>query len=86
MLYIEVGEYFEAERDIKRALELDPDLSHVYISMSELYSMRNSPINACKWLRKGIEKGYNDWNYIKTYKTFDNIRNTSCYKKIVSGK
>jgi hypothetical protein len=41
---------------------------------------------ACELLNYAIKKGYNDWEWIKKDSDFDNIRNSDCYKKIMSGK
>ncbi len=81
--FLLIGKYDEAEKDIQKALELNPDHKDAIISMAELYSVTRKTEDACKWLKKGIEKGYNDWNYIKTFKTFDNIRNSPCYQEIM---
>jgi len=54
--------------------------------MAELFSARNEPELACQWLREAIEKGYNNWNYIKTAKTYNNIRVCDCFKSIIAGK
>ena len=34
--------------------------------------------------KKAIGKGYNNWSYIKTSKTYDNIRNSPCFIEIIS--
>jgi tetratricopeptide (TPR) repeat protein len=81
-----MGEYDKAESDIKKALELNFDNINAIMSMAEFYSMTTKPEDACKWLKKAKDKGYNDWNYIKTYKTFDNIRTSPCYLKIMQEK
>jgi len=44
------------------------------------------PEEACAWLRRAIEKGYNNWHYIKTSKTYRLIRNHPEFQKIIAGK
>ncbi|WP_333656459.1 TPR end-of-group domain-containing protein, partial [Dissulfurispira sp.] len=61
----------------------NPDNIYALNSMAELYSAKNDPEEACKWLRRAIEKGYNNWGYIKTSRTYDNIRDATCYKEII---
>ena len=55
------------------------------MSMAELYAVTGKTEDACNWLEKAIKKGYNNWHYIKTSKTFDNIRNSPCYQEIMKG-
>jgi tetratricopeptide (TPR) repeat protein len=81
-----MGRLEEAERDIRKSLELNAGNIYALNSMSELYAAKNDPIEACKWLKKAIEKGYNNWSYIKISRTYNNIRNSSCFKEIISGK
>jgi hypothetical protein len=52
--------------------------------MAELCAARNDAPEACTWLTLAIEKGYNNWPYIRSSRTYDNIRDSLCFKKIVS--
>jgi hypothetical protein len=54
--------------------------------MAELCAARNDAEESCRWLRKAVAKGYNNWQYIKTSKTYDAIRNAECFKGIIAGK
>jgi tetratricopeptide (TPR) repeat protein len=81
-----MGRLEEAERDIRKSLELNASNIYALNSMAELYAAKNDPIEACKWLKEAIKKGYNNWPYIKTSGTYNNIRNSSCFKEIISGK
>ena len=44
----------------------------------------NDAPEACIWLTQAIEKGYNNWSYIRSSRTYDNIRDSLCFKKILS--
>jgi tetratricopeptide (TPR) repeat protein len=81
--YLRMSEFREAEKDIKRALTLNPDNLTAYVSMAEFYSLINENDDACKWLTTAIDKGFNDFRYIKTYKSFENMRNLSCYQELI---
>jgi hypothetical protein len=37
------------------------------------------------WLKKAIEKGYDNWDLIKTDKDLNNIRGSSYYEELVRG-
>lgn len=82
--FLLMGSYKEAEADIKRSLQISPDNIYALNSMAELHAALRNEIEACRWLRKAIEKGFNNWNYIKTSKTYDNIRNAPCFKEITA--
>ncbi len=84
--FLLVGRLGDAERDIRKSLELNRDNIYALNSMAELYAARNDETEACKWLRMAIKKGYNNWNYIRTSKTYDNIRNSECFNAIISKK
>ncbi|PIX88841.1 MAG: hypothetical protein COZ31_05195, partial [Nitrospirae bacterium CG_4_10_14_3_um_filter_44_29] len=82
--FILMERYEEAENDIKKSLEFNPNNIYALNSMAELYSAKNDAEEACMWLKKAIGKGYNNWSYIKTSKTYDNIRNSPCFIEIIS--
>jgi tetratricopeptide (TPR) repeat protein len=84
--FILMGKFEEAERDIYKSLELSPNNIYSLNSMAELHAARDNAPEACKWLRLAIAKGYNNWSYIKTSKTYDTIRNAPCFKDLMSGK
>ena len=52
--------------------------------MAEFYSVLGNAPDACKWLKKAIDKGYNNWAYIKTSGTYNNIRAAACFKEIIT--
>jgi Flp pilus assembly protein TadD len=81
-----MGIYEEAERDIRKALELSPNNIYALNSMAELCAARHDAVEACRWLRRAIEMGYNNWSYIINSKTYDNIRNDPCFKRFILRK
>jgi len=86
LAYYAKGEYDKALAEFIRAVELDSKDSVSYYNIACLYSLKNNTKEACNWLNKAIEKGYDNWNSIKQDKDLDNIRSTPCYKRIISGK
>ena len=85
-IYMTKKKYAAAEKDIKKALEINPGNMAAAVSLAEVYSGMKKTTDSCKWLNAGIEKGFKDWGYVKTSKSFDNIRPSECYKKIMAGK
>ncbi len=84
--YYAKRQYDQAIDDYKEAIELNPMNSYPYYNMACLYSVRNASEEACKWLRKSLENGFDNWERIRKDKDLDNIRNFSCYKEIMEGK
>jgi tetratricopeptide (TPR) repeat protein len=81
-----MGDLDAAEKDISEALAISPNNIYALNSMAELFAMKNHPEESCGWLKRAIEKGYNNWNYIKTSKTYNNIRNSECFKEMIKEK
>ena len=84
--YMHKHQYDRAIEDYNKAIELNPKHARAYYNKACVYSLTNRAEEACKMLIQSIEKGYNDWKYIKSNKDFDNIRDSSCYKEIMSGR
>jgi len=84
MAYYFKGDYDKAMADLMKAIELNPKDSLSYYNIACLYSIKNNIEEACNWLSKAIENGYNNWDSIKQDKDLANIRNSPCYKQIIS--
>lgn len=80
------GRYDEAEKDIKTALELDPDSTVVLVNMVELYALQNKTDLTCLWMRRLIEKGEKFWNQIRSGKAQNNMRNAPCFSEPSTGR
>lgn len=76
--------YDEAIEKYKKAIEIDPDYYvGAYYNLACIYSLKGNESLACEWLKKAIEKGYNNWDQIQKDSDFDKIRNSKCFKKII---
>jgi len=81
--FLLMGNLDAAEADIRTSLRLNPDNIYALNSMAEVYAARNNAEEACLWLSRAIEKGYNNWNYIRTSKTYANIHHAPCFREIM---
>ena len=86
VVHIMLEQYAEAEKDLMAALELDPDEGSTMVRLAELYSVKKDIVEACRWLERGVDKGYRDFKYIKKAVTLDNIRKWPCYDSALSRK
>jgi tetratricopeptide (TPR) repeat protein len=72
--------------DFNKAIDLNPQYYMTYYYKACFYSEKNDTSEACKWLKTAVEKGYSNWSHIKNNNCFDNIRQSACYKEIMSGR
>ena len=79
-------QYNMAIKDYTRAIELKPRHATTYYNSACVYSLMNNTAEACKFLKKSIDNGFNTWSHIKSNDCFDNIRNSACYIEIMSNK
>ena len=80
-----VGRAGEAMEHYHEALRINPDFSAVCYNIACLYATQNRIEESLDWLGKAVEKGYKNWNLLKTDKDLDNIRGSAYYKRVVAG-
>ncbi len=84
--YYRLGQYQRAIVDLDKAIELKPQIGIPYYYKSCAFSLMGDELNACKYLKLSIEKGFKEWEIIKKSKAMDKIRNSACYREIMSDK
>lgn len=86
--YIYKKQYDQAIADYSKAVELNMKMQSLYHDLASLYSLTKNTAEACKFLRRSRDMGglLGSADYIENDSEFDNIRNTSCYKEIMSAK
>jgi tetratricopeptide (TPR) repeat protein len=84
--YYGKGQYDRAIEDCNKVIQFDPNDASAYYNIACLYSVQNNTAEACQWLKKAVEKGYNKWTHIKEDNDLDNIRKSACYMEIMAGK
>jgi len=85
-LHIKRSEYIKALSLYQKLITLLPDNPSVYYNVACIYAKQNNPEESVAWLKKAVEKGFNDWKHIKTDSDLDNIRSSSYYKEFVNGQ
>ncbi|MGE0086977.1 MAG: tetratricopeptide repeat protein [Desulfococcaceae bacterium] len=83
ILYIAVKDYSSAVSLYERLSALSPDSAEICYSIACLYAMLNVPDRAVEWLAKSAEKGFDDWELIKTDSRLGNIRHTDYYQSLI---
>ena len=76
-LHIKKNELSKALSLYEKVITLLPDNPGVYYNIACIYSKQNKPEESVVWLKKAVEKGFNDWKHIRTDNDLDNIRSSS---------
>ena len=78
-------EYYKALTVFMDILNFVPDDAETHFNIACMYSRLNRVNESIEWLKKAIDKGYADWDSIKTDGDLDNIRNSLAYKSLIKG-
>lgn len=84
--YAAKGLYDEAIADYSGTIRLNPKEQGAYYGMACIYSLKNNTQEACDYLKKSIDLGFNNWEHIKKDKDLNNIRQLACYQVLMDGK
>ena len=84
MLHIKKKNYTDAISLLSGPmLKLEPDNAAINYNIACLYALQNDQEKAISWLRLAVEKGYDNWEKIKTDPDLENIRDSKYYKEII---
>jgi len=64
-------------------LKLQPGNADIYYNIACLFSLQKNQEKAIEWLRRALEKGYDNWGKIKTDPDLENIRNSLYYHNLI---
>ncbi len=65
--YSNIGEYGKAIKTYDQLLKKNPNMKEAYVFMAEIYMIIRDQKKAYDYLKKALEKGYNNWNYLLNY-------------------
>jgi tetratricopeptide (TPR) repeat protein len=83
MAYAADKQYDKALDAFKKMTALQPVNASHYYNVAVLYALQTKVRESIEWLKKAIDKGYTNWELIKTDKDLENIRNSAEYKELV---
>jgi tetratricopeptide (TPR) repeat protein len=87
IVYQKKGQYNKAISDFYQAIYLNPASFTGMYNIARAFSLINRADLACKWLQKSRENGFSVLKQaVQKEKSFRNIRNAQCYRKIMAGK
>jgi tetratricopeptide (TPR) repeat protein len=85
MAYAANRQYDQALAAFKQLIQLDPDNAGIYYNIAALHALQNNVPDSIAWLKQAIDKGYRNWDLIKTDQDLANIRHSQDYKLLVEG-
>jgi tetratricopeptide (TPR) repeat protein len=84
--YRDKGELNKAIDDLMKVAEIIPDNFHTYYNIAGIYATLVDERNACRFLKKAVEKGFRDWNYLGYDPSMKPVKESACFKEISSGR
>jgi len=54
-----------------------------YYNIARIYSGKNRPEEFVRWLKKAIDRGFDNWELLQTDSDLNNIRGTAYYKEVI---
>jgi len=84
MVYtVATKEYDNARALLQKIIRLRPDTMQAYYGIASLYARQHKIEESIAWLRKAVERGFNNWELLKTDKGWESIRGSSYYQELV---
>jgi len=67
----------------KKIIIIEPSHINSYYNIACIYSGKNRAEESVRWLKKAIEKGFDNWKLLQTDSDLNNIRGTAYYKEVM---
>lgn len=86
IVYSQKGDNRAALDVFKQIIELNPDQNDTYYNIACIYAKQHKIDESVVWLKKAIDKGFKDWELLKSDHDMDNMRGTPFYKEILNNQ
>ena len=77
------GRYNKSLFFLKKSIECEPDSADAYYYIASIYARRKEEKKSIEWLNQAVQRGYNNWDRIKTDSNLENIRSSSEYEMLI---
>ena len=67
----------------KKIITIEPGHIDSYYNIACIYSGKNRPEESVRWLKKAIDRGFDNWRLLQTDNDLNNIRGTAYYKEVM---
>jgi len=85
-LYYKKGDFDKAIFQYEKSLSIQQDNPATCYNLACMYSMQNNIEKSLDFLKRAIEKGYDNWDNIKNDRDLENVRGTLGYKELVKSQ
>ncbi|MFC1857527.1 tetratricopeptide repeat protein [Thermodesulfobacteriota bacterium] len=76
------GNYKDAIICFKRSVAMHPDAPDAYYYLAGIYARQNQIADSLGWLKQAVQKGFNDWELLRTDPNLENIKDSTTYQRI----
>jgi tetratricopeptide (TPR) repeat protein len=84
LLYSDRQEYIKTLDVLQDMRKIEPENPTIYYNIACMYAKQNNVDKSVAWLKRSIEKGFNNWDLIKTDPDLVNIRKTSFIEELIN--
>jgi tetratricopeptide (TPR) repeat protein len=85
LMYAMQKNYTGALSRFKEVLRHWPEKAETYYNVACMYSRLKKKQESIEWLQKAIDRGYSNWESIKSDSDLENIRDADAYRELVKG-
>lgn len=83
VVYSDQGEYERALSLYEKVIALNPGSYVPYYNIACIYAKQNKIEESIGWLKKAVQRGFEDWEILKTDKDLENIRESFYFKELI---
>ena len=82
-IYSELQDYTNSLSMLHKMMLLQPGNPDIYYNIACIYAKQNKVSDSISWLKQSIEKGFHNWELIKSDSDLANIRNTAFVHELI---
>jgi protein O-mannosyl-transferase len=83
VVYSDLQDYTNALSMLQKMRLLQPANPEIYYNIACIYAKQNKVSDSISWLKQAIEKGFHNWELIKSDSDLANIRNTAFVHELI---
>lgn len=83
ILYAKISAHEQAIQTFKRLGHLQPRNPKIDYNIACMYARQNNETDALNWLKKAVEKGYDNWRHLQTDDDLAGIKDTEYVQKLL---
>jgi len=81
--YTKSGKVSRAMDAYLKGIQLEPENSDLYYEIAALHAYQDNPQKAINWLKRAVDKGFENWRHLSSDTRFKDIRTDDQYKELI---